>query len=128
REYLRTATDVLRLIAVISGADAALQGATVYEYEELRYIDTPWWASWLTSASATPELVERYSKLTYRVAKPRTVKRFPIAKLSRAIRRALLSILDGLDDDALIEDMLRHRSYWVWVGEFLHPGEYAKRF
>src|SRR5262245_35221223 len=24
--------------------------------------------------------------------------------------------------------MLRHRSYWVWAGEFLHPHEYAKRF
>ena len=24
--------------------------------------------------------------------------------------------------------MLRHRSYWVWVGEFLHPHEYADRY
>lgn len=128
RVYLRTATDVLRLIAVVSGADAALQGATVYDYEELRYVDAPWWASWLATTSATPELVRRYIDMTYRVAKPRTVKRFPMAKLGRATRRALLSILDGLDEDALIEDMLRHRSYWVWVGEFLHPGEYAKRF
>jgi len=39
-----------------------------------------------------------------------------------------LAILDSLDEDLLVEDMLRHRSWWVWVGEFLHPHEYAKRF
>jgi hypothetical protein len=33
-----------------------------------------------------------------------------------------------MDSDRLIEDMLRHRSYWVWVGEFLHPHEYGSRF
>ncbi|HVH98063.1 MAG TPA: MXAN_6230/SCO0854 family RING domain-containing protein, partial [Enhygromyxa sp.] len=126
REHLRTATDVLRLIATVSGADAALQGAIIYDYEELRYVDAPWWPAW--SASVGAAISSRYRDTTYRVAKPRTVKRFPVAKLARATRRALLSILDGLDENALIEDMLRHRSYWVWVGEFLHPGEYAKRF
>jgi hypothetical protein len=30
--------------------------------------------------------------------------------------------------DRLVEDMLRHQSSWVWVGEFLHPHEYASRF
>jgi hypothetical protein len=54
--------------------------------------------------------------------------RFDVARMSRALRRGLLAILEGLDPDSLVEDMLRHRSYWVWVGEFLHPHEYAKRY
>lgn len=126
RRYLKTATDVLRLIATASGADAALQGATVYDYEDVRYDAQPWWAEW--SKRAPKHWLNEYRDKTYRVAKPRQIKRFPMAKLSRATRRALLELLDGLDADALIEDMLRHRSYWVWVGEFLHPGEYEKRF
>jgi hypothetical protein len=126
RERLRTATDVLRFIAVYSGADAALQGATVYTYKEMRYADTPWWANWVQNAP--PQVLAMYVDKTYQAAIPRQVERFPIAKMSRALRRALLSILDGFDETSLTEDMLRHRSYWVWVGEFLHPGEYAKRY
>ncbi len=51
-----------------------------------------------------------------------------MARLGRGLRRALLALLDGMPEDRLTEDMLRHRSYWVWVGEFLHPHEYATRF
>jgi hypothetical protein len=123
---MRTATDVLRLIAAYSDADAALQGATLIEYEELRYRDASWWEHWV--AHSTPDIVARFRDMTYRVAKPRQVKRFPVAKLSRPLRRTLMSLLERLDADALIEDMLRHRTYWVWVGEFLHPGEYKQRF
>lgn len=126
REHLRTATDVLRFIAVYSGADAALQGATVYDYKEMLYTESSWWPSWVQAM--VPQVVATYIDKMYRVAIPRQVERFPIAKLSRALRRALLSILDGFDETSLTEDMLRHRSYWVWVGEFLHPGEYAKRY
>lgn len=54
--------------------------------------------------------------------------RFKVAKLSRALRRTLLTILEGFDGERLVEDMLRHDSMWVWVGEFLHPGEYKSRF
>jgi hypothetical protein len=36
--------------------------------------------------------------------------------------------MEGMGEEALTEDMLRHRSFWVWAGEFLHPHEYAKRF
>src|SRR5258708_1624190 len=48
--------------------------------------------------------------------------------MGRPFRRALLSLLEGMDRDRMTEDMLRHRSYWVWVGELLHPHEYATRF
>jgi hypothetical protein len=126
RARLRTATDVLRLIAVVSGADAALQGATVYDYEMRRYVDEPWWQNWVAHVDA--KLRKQYENVSYRVAIPKQVRRFPVAKLSRAFRRALLGILDGLPRESLIEDMLRHQSYWVWVGEFLHPGEYKKRY
>src|SRR5262245_18680815 len=51
-----------------------------------------------------------------------------MARLGRPLRRTLLEIMQGFDGDALAEDMLRHREYWVWMGEFLHPHEYAKRF
>jgi len=56
------------------------------------------------------------------------VCRFKAVKMSRSFRRAVLELLDAMDGDRLIEDMCRHRSYWVWVGEFLHPHEYATRY
>lgn len=98
RQYLRTATDVLRLLAVYSGADASLQGEMM----------------WKAVGGKPPAHIK--------------VKRFKVAKLRRPLRRALLAILDSFAPDALTEDMLRHRSYWVWLGEFLHPHEYASRY
>ncbi|MFT3694878.1 MAG: hypothetical protein QM831_17140 [Kofleriaceae bacterium] len=59
---------------------------------------------------------------------PKLNYRFKVAKMSRALRRTLLTILEGFDAERLVEDMLRHDSMWVWVGEFLHPGEYKARF
>ncbi|MCA9700753.1 MAG: TerD family protein, partial [Myxococcales bacterium] len=126
QRYLAGATDLLRLIAVVSGADAALQGTTIYETKEMRYCEAPWWEQW--QAHAAKHIIEEYRDRTFTMATPKLVRRFPMAKLGRPTRRALLSLLEALDGEALIEDMLRHRSYWVWVGEFLHPGEYAKRF
>lgn len=126
RAHLRTATDVLRLIAVYSNADAALQGETVIEKRTQYYRDQPWWAEWVKHIA--PELKERYYKHSYLAHVPRQIYRFKVAKLARPMRRALMSILEGFEEHTLIEDMLRHRAYWVAVGEFLHPGEYAKRF
>jgi hypothetical protein len=56
------------------------------------------------------------------------VHRFKVARLARPVRRTLLALLEGMHPERLVEDMLRHRSTWVWVGEFLHPHEYAKRY
>jgi hypothetical protein len=75
RERLRTATDVLRFIAVYSGADAALQGTTIYDYKEMRYADSPWWVSWAQQASK--ELLAMYSDKTYRAA-PSSAARFVV--------------------------------------------------
>jgi Prokaryotic RING finger family 4 len=95
--YLETATDVLRFLAVLSGADASL----------------------LPKA--------RYTKVG-RAYVHQMIHRFPMARLGRPLRRALLALMEGFGEEALTEDMLRHRSFWVWAGEFLHPHEYAKRF
>jgi len=123
RRYMTTATDVLRFIAVISGTDGSLQAEVT-----LKRIDV---------GTAEPRFLSKLAAfLGIRAARvhlktatiPVRIKRFKVARLRRSLRRALLSLLEGFDRDWLTEDMLRHRSYWVWVGEFLHPTEYAKRF
>ncbi|MET9800072.1 MXAN_6230/SCO0854 family RING domain-containing protein [Streptomyces sp. NPDC006368] len=73
--WLTTATDVLRLLAVLSGGE--------------------------------PDLLERC--------------RF--RSLPRALRRLLLSVLDGLAAESLVEDVLRHPGLWKRAAETLHPYE-----
>ncbi|HUQ04828.1 MAG TPA: MXAN_6230/SCO0854 family RING domain-containing protein [Kofleriaceae bacterium] len=124
RSHLRTATDVLRVLAAYSGASVALQGETMWRKVQIVDDHVPAWARVLRYLGAKRGAQSR----TRTVNVPIVVKRFKVAKLRRPLRRALLAHLDGLAPDALAEDMLRHRSYWVWLGEFLHPGEYATRF
>lgn len=122
RKHMTTATDVLRFIAAYSGADPALQPVT-----KVAYID---------AEVAPPALVKRIARLFGADAPSRFLKyphqvkvhRFEVARMRRSLRRALLGVLESLDPNLLIEDMLRHQSYWVWVGQFLHPHEYASRF
>jgi hypothetical protein len=98
KEHLRTATDVLRVLATYSKADPGLQGEKP---------DGPF----LGDGTG-----------------PARVSRFKVAPLKRPLRKALLAILEQMPFDQLAEDMLRHQAYWVWVGQFLHPHEFAKRF
>jgi hypothetical protein len=121
--YVSTATDVLRLIAVLSGADGSLVRETILRPIERTEGPSRFWGEVAKRLGAQPPGPTQ--KVVYI---PLHVCRFKIAKLRRPLRRALLSLLDGMDADRLTEDMLRHRSYWVWVGEFLHPHEYAARF
>jgi hypothetical protein len=124
-KYITTATDVLRLIAVFSGRDGSLQAETIYvkpseKPPTSRY--GQFFTKWLKTI---------VNPLFYDIANVRfafQVKRFKVAKMSRPLRRGLLAMLESLDANSLTEDMLRHRSYWVWIGEFLHPTEYANRF
>ncbi|WP_082551759.1 MXAN_6230/SCO0854 family RING domain-containing protein [Massilia sp. Root351] len=121
RRYFSSATDVARLIAAYSDADVALQGQTVYRARktaELRGM-----AKYKHMFSAWSHWGQQQS-----IQLPVLVKRFKVAKLGRPLRRALLACLESMNPDALTEDMLRHRSYWVWLGEFLHPHEYRARF
>jgi len=122
RRYMTSATDVLRFLAVISGADASLQGELTYRRVPL---DAPL-SGWSGKPRALLEGLRAHRQpLGYAQI---LRKRFRMARLRRSHRRALLAVLDGIEREKLIEDMLRHRSYWVWAGEFLHPGEYAARF
>ena len=122
KKHLTTATDVLRMIAVLSGADASLQG--VLTNATVRRDAAGRWANEVNRLSMAPgqRSSSPYVYLRY------TKKRFKVARLSRAFRRAVLAILESFDPERLTEDMLRHRSYWVWIGEHLHPSEYATRF
>jgi hypothetical protein len=127
RAFLTTATDVLRLLAVMSGADGALQAQTVFRpttvvEQQGPEAPTRFWGKIAKMFGVAA------SARQHTVYVPLQIRRFKMAKLRRPVRRALLAILEGLDPDRLVEDMLRHRSYWVWAGEFLHPGEYAARF
>lgn len=123
KRYFKTATDILRFIAVASGTDGSLQPETVVRTLGKAEEHKGFW----------DQLLKRMELSTIRNL-PRginaqfQVNRFKVAKLSRPLRRQLLEMLNGFSRTNLIEDMLVHRSYWVWVGEFLHPHEYAKRY
>jgi hypothetical protein len=123
RRFMTTATDVLRFIAVLSETDGSLLRETVFKTVERLEPRGGFWGRIAERVGADPPGPARRATMI-----PRRVSRFKTAKLSRSLRRALLGVLEGLDPDRLVEDMLRHRSYWVWVGEFLHPHEYAARF
>jgi hypothetical protein len=123
RRFLTTATDVLRLIAVYSGADASLQRQTVYKVAERTIGPSRWYgriAAQLGLAKGAAHKIQ--------VSVPVQSYRFRVGKLRRPVRRALLALLDAMPADRLVEDLLRHQSSWVWIGEFLHPHEYATRF
>lgn len=121
--YMTTATDILRLIAVMSGTDGSLQRETIFQQYERTEGQSRFWGDIAKLLGAKPHGVSRTTATI-----PLRVNRFKVAKLSRPLRRSLLNLLERIDGERLIEDMLRHRSYWVWVGEFLHPGEWDKRF
>ncbi len=120
--YLKTATDVLRVLAAYSGADPALQGETIHRNVAVEEGD-----GWRDRVARLFGLRDPGPHL-FPAQVPVKVFRFKLAKVSRPLRRAIFALLEGLDPDLLVEDMLRHRSYWVWIGELLHPHEYATRF
>jgi hypothetical protein len=123
RAHLKTATDVLRFLAVLSGADAGLLPQPRYIRIEREIPTGRWWGA--VAKLLGIEVPKRRAQPVYTQIK---TCRFRMTKLGRPLRRALLQLLEGFAEDALTEDMLRHRSHWVWVGEFLHPHEYSKRF
>ena len=123
KRFMTTATDVLRFIAVLSGTDGSLQRETVFKDFEKVEVPTRFWGH-MAKRLGTSAPGQTHKT----IAVPLCVSRFKTAKLPRSLRRALLAVLEGLQSERLVEDMLRHQSYWVWVGEFLHPHEYASRF
>lgn len=123
RRFMTTATDVLRFLAVFSGTDGSLMAEP--RFHTFTVDSVP---SYLSAQIAKWFAAQPRPKHQRQVTAVTKVKRFRMAKLSRPLRRALLSILEGLHVERLFEDMARHRSYWIWAGEFLHPHEYAERF
>lgn len=120
--YLKSATDVLRVIAAYSGADPMLQATARYERIQVKTPPLRWlsYIASLLGKTASPQMTDTY--------KQTEVHRFKVAKLPRRVRRAILAKLESFDAERLTTDLLRHRGYWVWLGEFLHPHEYAKRY
>ena len=123
KRHIKTATDVLRIVAVMSGTDGSLLRETVFREIEQTEAPNRFWGRIAELLGTTPPGPTR-RKFTV----PLRIYRFKTAKLSRPLRRALLGTLEGMRPESLTEDMLRHQSYWVWLGEFLHPHEYADKF
>ncbi|MFN3201446.1 MAG: MXAN_6230/SCO0854 family RING domain-containing protein [Bradymonadia bacterium] len=121
--HMSTATDVLRCIAAFSGADVGLQPALWAKTVTRNDDPNGHWRRVLAGMYDVDVLATR-DKFTIPIQTPR----FKIAPMKRALRRALLAILERCRLDDLVEDMLRHRSLWVWVGQHLHPHEYARRY
>ncbi|PCC67195.1 RING finger family protein 4 [Nannocystis exedens] len=127
RAHLATATDVLRTLAVFSGADPSLQGEVVRRRVQQPAPEQP-------AAGGLQARLKKVFAGQERLPKARTVTvvthkyRFKVAPLPRPLRRAVLAHLESMHPDGLVEDMLRHRSYWQWLGQFLHPHEFAGRF
>lgn len=118
--YMNTATDVLRLIASYSGADPGLLPQTVIR--EIPVVEAKRKKKY--RALFEHRNYDRYASLNL----PLEIYRFKVAKLGRALRRSLLEFLESLSHESMTDDMLRHRSHWIWLGEFLHPAEYKQRF
>ncbi|SHN30525.1 Stress response protein SCP2 [Duganella sacchari] len=118
--YMNTATDVLRLVASYSGADPGLLPQTVVREFTLAEARKKKPYRQLFAHS----YYDRYTSLKL----PVEINRFKMAKLGRPLRRALMAFMESLPAESMTEDMLRHRSYWIWLGEFLHPAEYRLRF
>lgn len=126
RAHLATATDVLRTLAVYSDADPSLQGTS-----EKRWVEQPPGGSLAGGfAAKLKQVFGGASTLPKAKMVALTIHkyRFKVAPLRRPLRRAVLAHLESMHPDGLVEDMLRHRSYWQWLGQFLHPHEFAERF
>ncbi|MCU0862922.1 MAG: hypothetical protein MUC36_03940 [Planctomycetes bacterium] len=122
RAHLLVATDVLRLVTALSGQSPGL-------------VPVP--------KQVLGKPISRPGRATFEPLDPRRYPpprgdaerawltlshhRFVVRRLPRRLRRALLEVLDAMPTAALAEDLWRHRSRWLWLGEFLHPGEFTVR-
>lgn len=134
--WLKTATDLLRVLAAFSGADPSLQPVpkrVPADHESL----ARWWGAPRRIAAegiqglpkAQRDLIARYPPArAWALETEIAVRRFRMARMNRSTRRAVLGWLDALPESSLLEDVSRHKAAWVGVGEQLHPGEYADRY
>ena len=122
RAHLLVATDVLRLLTALSGQSPGLVPVPKVIAGDRQ--------SRLRSYPYLPLDPRRYPPPKSdpgRSVLQQSHHRFVVRKLPRRLRRALLALLDAMPPQALADDLWRHRSRWLWLGEFLHPGEFAAR-
>ncbi|WP_060535189.1 TerD family protein [Paenibacillus bovis] len=109
--YFRTATDVLRLAAGLSGLDTSL-----------------YWAKRI------PQLTQPFQNI-YNMNQGMNVQVTPdqqtapvyhFRKFKRAERRFLLGLLEKTSQP--LEDMVLYRELWKRLGEILHPGEMRNQY
>lgn len=130
KPHLGTATDILRVLAAYSGADPSLQ-ATARAAKVTEASRARWSAKSLTTADTMRAYYaknRRWFKVLPDVTVPIQSALFKVRPLSRALRRALLELLESMRPEAVVADMLRHPALWVHLGGLLHPFEYTKRF
>lgn len=126
RPHLSTATDLLRLIAAYSGVSPALQKTARISWSKPDNFKR--WSQ--NTQDKLHVLWKHYQRYPSVQGAPQNINsaRFKIAKMGRPLRRALLALLESFPADSVMEDMLRRPNDWIWLGEFLHPFEYATRF
>ncbi len=128
KRHLKNATDVLRMIAVLSGEDGTLMPHKVHRNLNYEQFTKARGHLPKSSLNCYVNMDEARLRNCCRICVNELSYQFKVAKMTRSQRRLYLSILESMDKNALCEDLMRHRALWVRVGEFLHPGEYKKRF
>ncbi|WP_322906091.1 TerD family protein [Paenibacillus campi] len=111
--YFRTATDVLRLAAGLSGLDTDMAWA-----KKLSQLRQPF---------ANPYHLTQALNVPTGEGHPQSARTaYHFRKFRRAERRLLLSLLERTNDP--LEDMVLYREQWKRLGELLHPGEMRTRY
>ncbi|MDO3412211.1 cytoplasmic protein [Saccharibacillus sp. CPCC 101409] len=108
-KYFRTATDVLRLAAGLSGLDTSLSWA-----KKIPMLTLPFANMYNLNQQLNPETT------------PKRSPQFAFRKFRRCERRLLLGLLEQTGGP--LEDMLLYRELWKRLGEILHPGEMRARY
>lgn len=136
KKYLKNATDVLRLISVMSGEPGTLMPHHVHRSIPISQCDEqfmhhlPKWGQRLlkTVLFERQHATSSQKKKRDKIIIDEISYQFTVVKMTRRTRRLFLSLLESFNQNSLIEDFLRHKALWIRVGEFLHPGDYKKRF
>ncbi len=119
KKHLKTATDVLRVLAVWNGEDGSLTSVP----KQTR--------AWLEQSKTTAEAIanKQQRQMYERYFQESLKQYFPKQKsLPRATRRGLLNILNELPIQNLLEDIKRYPLRWKRAGEMLHPLEFFKPY
>lgn len=121
--------DDVRALLVRYGTEAGIdcERISIHETKALM-LQALWEAGRLDAVAAlasTPtDLLRLFAALTGGDVSLASPIRFP--KLTRAQRRAVLSVIEG--SARPVEDLARYRGLWLALARYIHPGEHARRF